>query len=215
MTSMSESMLLAELLCSRICHDLSGLLGSLLGVLEIAREEQADSETLALAETTAAELATRLKLLRAAWGPDGEALDLVTLGVFAASLSSARHVQLDLGGLEPAATFSPPAAKLMLNVLLLAAESLPGGGVVALSGSPSAHILVTLAGPRAAWPAGLATCLADAAAARAALTNARGLQAPLTALIARRHGFRLSLLMPAGPAGDAALSPLLVSFSSR
>ena len=78
---MSESLDLAELLCARLCHDLSGLLGSLLGVLEIAREEQGGSETLGLAETTAAELATRLKLLRAAWTETGEALDLPMLGM--------------------------------------------------------------------------------------------------------------------------------------
>ena len=216
MAGMSESLHLAELLCARLCHDLSGLLGSLLGVLEIAREEQADSETLAVAETTAVELATRLKLLRAAWSQDSGPLDLATLGTYADSLSGSRHVQLDLAGLEPAAVFSPSAARLILNVLLLAAESLPGGGVVALSGSPAAHILVTLAGPRAAWPAGLAAFLADDAAASAALNDARGLQAPLTALIARKHGLRLSLLMPTGPASDAsALSPLLVSFSGR
>ena len=43
---------------------------------------------------------------------------------------------------------------MVLNLLLLAAESLPGGGIVALSGSPGKHVLVTIAGPRAAWPAG-------------------------------------------------------------
>ena len=213
---MSESLHLAELLCARLCHDLSGLLGSLLGVIEIAREEQAESETLAVAEAIAVELATRLKLLRAAWGQEGAPLDLATLGTFANSLAGSRHVQLDLAGLEPKAVFPPPAARVMLNVLLLATESLPSGGVVALSGSPTAHILVTLAGPRAAWPAGFAACLADAATAQAALDDVRSMQAPLTALIAREHGFRLSLLMPAGPTADAAaLAPLLVSFSGR
>jgi len=72
MTSMSEALRLAELLCARLCHDLGGLLGSLIGVLEIAREEHAESETLALAEETAIELGQRLKLLRAAWGQDAE-----------------------------------------------------------------------------------------------------------------------------------------------
>ena len=72
MTGMSDSLRLAELLCARLCHDLSGPLGALIGVLEIAREEQPDSETLALAEETAVELTQRLKLLRAAWGQDGD-----------------------------------------------------------------------------------------------------------------------------------------------
>ena len=74
----------------------------------------------------------------------------------------------------------------MLNLLLLAAESLPGGGIVALSGSPAHSILVTISGPRAAWPAGLAIWLNDEAAAwQAMLADPRRLQAPLTALLAR------------------------------
>ena len=56
------------------------------------------------------------------------------LGMFASSLSGSCRVQLDIAGLEPAAVFPPPAARLILNVLLLAVESLPGGGVVTLSG---------------------------------------------------------------------------------
>ena len=124
-------------------------------------------------------------------------------------------LSLDIGGLEPKAVFSPPAARLMLNVLLLAAESLPGGGVVALSGSPSAQIVVTLAGPRAAWPVRLASCLADATAAATALDDVRGLQAPLTALIAHTNGFRMSLLMPGSTVNAGELPPLLVSFNGR
>ena len=92
---MSGSLLLAELLCSRLCHDLSGLVGSLIGVLEIAREEQAASETLAVAEETAVELTQRLKLLRAAWGQDSEPLDLFQLQAFADGLSSSRRLRLD------------------------------------------------------------------------------------------------------------------------
>jgi hypothetical protein len=42
-------------------------MGALIGVLDMAREEHPGSDTLALAEETATELAQRLKLLRAAW----------------------------------------------------------------------------------------------------------------------------------------------------
>jgi histidine phosphotransferase ChpT len=211
-TSMSESLRLAELLCARLCHDLSGLLGSLIGVLEIAREEQAESETLVVAEETAVELGMRLKLLRAAWGQDAEELDLIGLQNFADSLFASRRLRLDLGGLELDSVFPPPAARMILNILLLAGESMPGGGFVALAGSPSSNILVSISGPRAAWPAGFSACLTDEAAAWAAVTaGARHIQAPLTALIAREHGFRLSMLMPAGEDADA-LPPLLLTF---
>lgn len=133
---MIGSLHLAELLCSRLCHDLSGLLGSLVGVLEIAREEQAESETLAVAEETAVEMTQRLKLLRAAWGQDCEPVDVSQLLAFADGLFASRRVRLDLFGMEPEAAFTPGVGRLLLNILLLAAESLPGGGIVALSGSP-------------------------------------------------------------------------------
>jgi histidine phosphotransferase ChpT len=209
---MSEPLRLAELLCARLCHDLSGLLGSLIGVLEIAREEQAESETLAVAEETAVELGMRLKLLRAAWGQDAEELDLIRLQSLADSLFASRRLRLDLGGLEPDSVFPPPAARMILNILLLAAESMPGGGFVALSGSPSSTMLVSISGPRAAWPAGFSACLTDETAAWAAVTaDARLIQAPLTALIARENGYRLSMLMSAGEDADA-LPPLLLTF---
>lgn len=217
MSGMSESLRLAELLCARLCHDLSGPLGALIGILELAREEQAGSETLALGEDTASELAQRLKLLRAAWGQDGDELSVSALHGFAECLTSSRRVRLDLNGLAPGTVFPAASARLVLNLLLLAVESLPGGGIVALSGSAEDHVLVTISGPRATWPPGLAGYLMDEAAAWQAVTaSARGVQAPLTALLARSHGFRLSMLMPGGPVGDEAVSPpLLLSFPAR
>jgi histidine phosphotransferase ChpT len=209
---MIGSLSLAELLCSRLCHDLSGLLGSLIGVLEIAREEQAESETLAVAEDAAVELTQRLKLLRAAWGKDSEPADLAELRTFADSLFASRRLRLDLLGMAEGTTFTPGAGRLLLNVLLLAAESLPGGGTVALSGSPTNAVLVTIAGPRAAWPAGFRAYLTDEADTWKDAITARHLQAPLTALIARSHGIRLSMLMSVS-AGSDALPPLLLSFA--
>jgi histidine phosphotransferase ChpT len=210
-TGMNETLRLAELLCARLCHDLSGPLGALIGVLEVDRDEQPDSETLALAEDTAVELAQRLKLLRAAWGHDSDDLDVARLRGFADCLSSSRRVRLDLAGLESDAVFAPPVGRIVLNLVLLAAESLPGGGIVALSGAPADNILVTISGPRAAWPAGFAICLNDETAAwEAILADPRRLQGPLTALLARGLGLRLSMLMPAGAMGDAEVSPALL-----
>ena len=56
MTGMNETLRLAELLCARLCHDLSGPLGALIGVLEVAREEQPDSERTANAAAAASDM---------------------------------------------------------------------------------------------------------------------------------------------------------------
>lgn len=212
---MIGSLHLAELLCSRLCHDLSGLLGSLVGVLEIARDEHAESETLTVAEETAVELTQRLRLLRAAWGEDSGPVDVAQLQAYADGLLASRRVRLELFGMEPDAAFTPGAGRLLLNILMLAVESLPGGGSVAFSGSAPSDVVVTIAGPRAAWPPGFGECLTVETAAWATALTARHLQAPLTVLIARQHGIRLSLLMPAGAGSDAALPPLLLSFEEH
>jgi hypothetical protein len=156
--------------------------------------------------------------LRAAWGQDAEGLDLETLqGLTTGLAAGSRPVRLDLTGLAPATTFPPSQARLVLNVVLLAAESLPGGGLIALAGSPNSFLLVTISGPRAAWPAGFTACLLDdTAAQQSALDNPRHVQGPLTALLARRLGCRFSMMMPSGP-GDAGnlAPPLLLSFGQR
>lgn len=211
MTGMSDALRLAELVCARLCHDLSSPLGALVGVLEAARDDQPDSEAVALAEEAAIDLAERLKLLRAAWGPNVDEVDVVRLRTFAACLSTSRRVRLDLTGLDADAVFQPAVARLTLNLVLLAAESLPGGGIISLAGSPAHRVVVTISGPRAAWPAGLASWLNDDAAAwEALLASPRGLQAPLTALLARGLGLRLSILMPAGVMTEQDPAPPLL-----
>jgi histidine phosphotransferase ChpT len=211
MSGTQDLLRLAELFCARLCHDLSGPLGALIGILDLAREEAPDSETVSLAEETAAELAQRLKLLRAAWGRESDDLDKGRLQEFGAGLLSGRRLRLDLDGLAPNRLFSPPAGRVLLNLLLMAGESLPGGGMVALADAPSNGVLVTISGARAAWPAGISHWLTDPdAAVDAILADPRRLQAPLTALLVQGYGYRLSMLMPASAVGESELSPPLL-----
>lgn len=211
MTGTIEPLRLAELLCGRLCHDLSSPIGALVGVLEIARDEQPDGEPLSLAEDMAVDLAQRLKLLRAAWGSGVDEMDVAELRGLVECLSASRRVRVDLTGLAPGVMFPGRMARGALNLILLAAECLPGGGTVALSGSPAGAILVTIAGPRAAWPVGFAGWLNDEAAAWQAMTaDPRRLQGPLATLLARSLALRLTILLPAGPAADADTAPPLL-----
>jgi hypothetical protein len=91
---------------------------------------------------------------------------------------------------------------MLLNLLLLAAEALPAGGEIGVSGDAD-DLVVALAGPRAAWPQGLPACLADPAEAWRALHVPRRLQLGLVALLAPRLGCRISLLMTPGAPGGA------------
>ncbi len=202
MSGASDPLRLAELVCARMSHDLSGAIGTLAGALELAEDPAVAAEALSLAIQAAIELRQRLELQRATWGPTAGPLDLAALRSLAHGLPHAARCTIDFSALPDNTIFSPPFVRVLLNLLFLADDALNGGGEVTLAGSGT-DLIVAIAGPRAAWPAGLAGCLASEAGAWAALHDARSLQAPLTALLARAHGLRLSLLMPGGPGGPA------------
>ncbi len=176
-----------------------------MGTLEVAAESpEAAAEALPLAGETTATVGQQLRLLRAAWGGADGAMDAAALASLAAGLPP--RVQVVLDGLAPA-PFPAPVARVLLNLLLLGAEALPRGGTVMLSGAPGADVLVTLDGPGAAWPPGLAAALAGPAVPP---DGPRAVLTPLLAMLVRAAGLRLSLLMPGGPSAAGA-PPLLLS----
>jgi histidine phosphotransferase ChpT len=214
----SAGLRLAEFVAARLCHDLSGPVGTLIGALELMVEENdATAEAARVAEEAALVLKRRMRLLRAAWAEGTGEMGLEELLTLAEGMPGARRVQIDTSALKPEAVFAGPAARLLLNVLMLGAESLPAGGRLVLIGSPTQEIAVLLEGARAGWPPMLVQCLVDEAGAWSALTSARAVQAPLTALIARYSGLGLSFMLPGGPSDgeNTPPPPLLLSFAAR
>ena len=199
----SDPLRLAALISARMTHDLSGAIGTLAAAVEMASEEATEpSEALSLAVEAAEEVRGRLRLLRAAWGPtSSEPLDLATLRTLTDGLVGSGSLTVALDGLPDNTMFAGGTARVVLNLLLLAREALPAGGEVTLAGTTT-DLVISVAGPRAAWPQGLARCLVSEANAWGAACDPRTLQMPLTALLARSLGLRLSLLLPAG-VGDA------------
>lgn len=204
MAARAEALRLAEAVATRLCHDLSGPIGSLNQALELAALElSCQGEAFALARQAAAELAHRIRLIRAAWGESDAPLALAGLR----SLAKGLRAELDLMDMPDGTVFGPPMARVLSNILLLANESLPQGGRIALSGSAT-DVFAVIEGPGANWPPGLPLCLTDEVAAMAAIADPRTLQMPLTALFAHGLGLRLSLLL-GGPKGVPA--PLRLS----
>ena len=205
---------LAELMAARLCHDLSGPVGPMAGMLELAQEDpSAAEEALTAARETTDSLVARIRLFRAAWGGDCGPMEIAAISALVANGTARKRVSLEMSGFTgpaPAnAPLAPPMARLLLNVLMLGVESLPGGGTLACARQPDGDIVIRITGPRAAWPDGLASCLADPAAAARMLQDPRSVQAPLTALLASRPGPRLTMLFSAGVADPAP--PLLIS----
>jgi hypothetical protein len=138
----------------------------------------------------------RLKLLDAAWGADSPPISSDAMQSLAAGLPA--DVTIDRAGLDANSIFPHPVGRIVLNLLLLAAESLPMGGIVRLAGSAD-DLFLQISGSRAGWPGGMALCAVDQAAAVAAISDAAttgigSVQMPLTTLLAHASGVRLSLL---------------------
>lgn len=156
-----------------------------------------------LTEPSLIELASaRLKLRQAAWGPEGEPMSLDTIQCLACGLQA--DVTVDFSALGRGTVFPASTGRVLLNVLMLAADSLPEGGSIVLAGAAD-DLFVQIAGPGAGWPFELTLCIANQTAARAALTNARTWQMALTALFALAASIRFSVLLSPTARTDPAI----------
>lgn len=72
---------LAQLLCTRLCHDLAGPIGAVAAGVELIGGDPsaADSETLGLIGSSSAAASLKLKFIRAVMGATGGALDMESL----------------------------------------------------------------------------------------------------------------------------------------
>ena len=148
---------LTALLCSRLCHDLIGPIGALNNGIEILADEE-DPEMLAQATEllgeSAVEAAKRLKFYRLAFGAAagmGQSVGTGEAREAAAGIYEKGRISLDWPPSRDGETsFGKPAAKLLLNLVLVAASSLPRGGTIAVSsGNGGRNYVLAAAGPGA------------------------------------------------------------------
>ena len=138
-TSPMDAVMLAELLCARVCHDLSGPVGATAAGAELFEDlGGGDPETLALVSTSAAGAAARLRLLRAALGPAASAPQ--ALAAQRAKVDA--HLASQVSAAAPAIVahwhdcpdqIDGERARLLLNLALLGRDALPRGGGMELS----------------------------------------------------------------------------------
>lgn len=137
--------LLAELLCARICHDLSGPVGAVAAGAELMAEDGSDQESMDLLAASAKASIARLKFLRAAFAP-GTALDGPRLREMIASFLATRSLSGGEGGVElvwPDRWDLPGShARLVLNMGLLAHDCVPRGGWIRFACDHSGLVLV-------------------------------------------------------------------------
>jgi histidine phosphotransferase ChpT len=126
---------LAELLASKLCHDLVGPVGAVNNGMELLAEEDLlmGDEAVALAGSSARHAATVLQFYRLAYGASGGAVTDYGM-VRDLCEKMLRHQKASLVWPQSLPATLPAATpKLIMNLCQLAAESLPRGGEVTLA----------------------------------------------------------------------------------
>ena len=124
----------AALLVSRVCHDLVSPVGAVVNGLEVLEDETdmaMRADALRLVAASAEQAAARLQFARIAFGAAGSAgaeLDLAEVGRIMAGLLKGGKVELVWQA--DAVNWPKDWAKLLMNAVLVGADSLPRGGKV-------------------------------------------------------------------------------------
>lgn len=140
-----------ELLCSRLCHDLVSPVGAINNGIELIDETQGEDagrlsggegsmleEALGLIAHSATQAARRLKLFRFAYGTAGAlARDFSEARSAAEGWLSSGRTTLDWAANQPPRALAGRhgAVKMLLNLVVLAEECVPQGGVLHITGA--------------------------------------------------------------------------------
>jgi histidine phosphotransferase ChpT len=137
--TMTQETKLAEMLCTRLCHDLTGPIGAVNNGAEFLGEEGFDmqNEAVQLIVTSAQEAVTRLQFYRQAYGRAGEMgeASLSEKKQLAQAFFAATKVTLDWPDAHTDASgvaVSQKLARLLLNLLVISGGALIRGGTVSV-----------------------------------------------------------------------------------
>jgi histidine phosphotransferase ChpT len=126
---------LAALLCSRVCHDLISPAGAIVNGLEVLEEKDSDEETktfaLDLIKRSARTASARLQFCSIAFGAAGSANAQIDLGN--AQAMARGFIEDDKTKLTwnlPHALLPKNRVKLLLNMLIIAGQTIPRGGTL-------------------------------------------------------------------------------------
>ena len=193
-------MRVAELLASRLCHDLVGPIGAVNNGLELIEDEGPSmlDEALKLTASSAQQAANILQYFRLAYGMAGDRVggDLSELHDLVANYLGSGKIGLNWSVETGSAGISSGLGKLVLNMVALAAEGLPKGGTLDVEAGPSSTALqvsVTATGPGAKLREEIVLGLQPDAPV-ADLTP-RSVQGYFTRILAHRSGTELTVDM--------------------
>lgn len=194
---------LAALLCSRVCHDLISPVGAVvngLEVLEEAKDEETKTFALDLIRKSARNGSAKLQFCRIAFGAAGSAGVQIDLGD--AQTTARGFLEDDKTKLAwnlPRVLSPKNRVKLLLNMLLIAGQTIPRGGqltVDPIGSGESMGFKVSAAGANAKVPPAVSALLAGDAGAEA--LDAHRIQPFYAGMLARACGLKVTMTMEGG-----------------
>jgi histidine phosphotransferase ChpT len=129
-----EALDLAALLCSRVCHDLISPVGAIVNGLEVMEDDN-DQETQAFAmeliKKSVRQASAKLQFCRLAFGAAGSAGAQIDLGdAEKVARGFLEDDKTKIAWNLPRALLPKNRVKLLLNMLLIAGQSIPRGGEI-------------------------------------------------------------------------------------
>jgi histidine phosphotransferase ChpT len=189
-----EGLDLAALLCSRVCHDLISPVGAIMNGLEVMEEDKNDTETqtfaMDLIKKSARTASAKLQFCRLAFGAAGSA---------GAQIDSGDAEKVTRGLIEdgktsitwnlPRVLMPKNRVKLLLNMVLIAAQTIPRGGTITVDPIGEGEVMsfkVKATGTNAKLPQAVPALLKGEAGDHT--VDAHAIQPFYTGLLARNCG---------------------------
>jgi histidine phosphotransferase ChpT len=198
-----EALDLAALLCSRVCHDLISPVGAInngLEVLEEAKDEETKTFALALIKKSARQGSAKLQFCRLAFGAAGSAAAQIDLGD---AESVARGFLEDdktkITWTLPRVLLPKNRVKLLLNMLLIAGQTIPRGGTLTVAPEGSGDTMgfrISASGLNARVPQAIPTLLAGGTAGETTI-DAHAIQPFYTGLLAKSCALAVTIAVEA------------------
>jgi histidine phosphotransferase ChpT len=201
-----EGLDLAALLCSRVCHDLISPVGAIMNGLEVM-EEGKDEETsqfaMDLIKKSAKTASAKLQFCRLAFGAAGSAGAQIDTGdAEKVARGLIEDERFKVAWNLPRVLLAKNRVKLLLNMLLLAAQAIPRGGQVIVDPvgeGDATGFRITVTGTNAKVPQAIPGLLSATPGEHA--IDAHAIQPFYTGMLAKTCGLNVSMAVE----GDAVV----------
>jgi histidine phosphotransferase ChpT len=192
---------LAALLCSRVCHDLISPVGAIVNGLEVLDDNPKPEDrefALDLIRKSARTASARLQFCRLAFGAAGSAGAQIDLGD--AQNMARGHIEdakTSIAWNLPRVLLPKNRVKLLLNMMIIAQQTIPRGGMITVSpigDGEATSFLLMATGLNARLPQNIADILSGA---HSAAIDAHAVQPYYTRLLAQACGLTVTLAVEA------------------